>query len=62
MIETSLLKMETVESFYDFLNKIGAPNCLGIGIALILLYLLLSGLWKGIKGGGKEGESDPQED
>lgn len=51
--------METVESFYDLLNKIGAPNCLGIGIALILLYLLLSGLWKGIKGGGKEGEYDP---
>lgn len=54
--------METVESFYDFLNRIGAPNVLAIGVAVIVLYLLLTGLWRGIRGGSRrEEDSDSEE-
>lgn len=53
VIEPSLLefhnKMDTVEFFYDFLRKIGAPNFLAIGIAVIVLWLLISGVRKGLK-------------
>ncbi len=52
--------MDTVEFFYDFLNKIGAPNVLAIGIALIVLYLLVSGIRRGLKGGGKEDGPDQE--
>jgi Na+/H+ antiporter NhaD/arsenite permease-like protein len=41
--------METVESFFDFLRKIGAPNFLAIGIVVIVLWLLISGIRKGLK-------------
>ncbi len=41
--------METVEYFSDFLRKIGTPNFLAIGIALIVLWLLLSGFIKGFR-------------
>ncbi|MCX8117315.1 MAG: hypothetical protein N3G78_05205 [Desulfobacterota bacterium] len=53
--------METVESLANFLKQFGAPNLLGIGIAVVVLYLLFSGLWRGLKGGSrKEGESGPE--
>jgi len=46
--------METVEYFSDFLRKIGAPNFLAMGIAIIVLWLLISGIRKGLKKGGRE--------
>jgi hypothetical protein len=46
--------MDTVEFFYDFLKKIGAPNFLAIGIAVIVLWLLVSGVRRGLKKGGRE--------
>ncbi len=52
--------MDTVEFFYDFLRKIGAPNFLAIGIAVIVLYLLLSGIRKGLKGG--QGDDLPDQE
>jgi len=41
--------METIEYFSDFLIKIGAPNFLAIGIVMIVLWLLISGLVKGLR-------------
>jgi hypothetical protein len=52
--------MDTVEFFYDFLNKIGAPNFLAIGIALIVLWLLISGIRKGLKGGRRDDGPDQE--
>ncbi len=50
--------METIETFEDFLRTVGAPNFLGIGIVLIVLWLLMSGFIKGLrkKRGGKDSE------
>jgi hypothetical protein len=45
--------METIEYFSDFLRKIGVPNFLVIGIIIIVLWLLISGLRKGLKRGGR---------
>jgi len=41
--------MDTIEHFSDFLTKIGAPNFLAIGIVIVVLWLLISGLRKGLK-------------
>ena len=55
--------METIEAFSDFLRKIGAPNILAIGIVLMVLWLLVSGLLKGLRKKGEDSESDmDQED
>ncbi|MGQ9646340.1 MAG: hypothetical protein ACUVWO_07380 [Thermodesulfobacteriota bacterium] len=43
--------METVEYFTDFLRKIGAPNVLAIGIVVIVLWLLISGIRRGLRKG-----------
>jgi hypothetical protein len=43
--------METVEYFSDFLREIGAPNFLAIGIVLIVLWLLISGIRRGLRKG-----------
>jgi len=45
--------METIEYFSDFLRKIGAPNFLAVGIVIIVIWLLISGLKKGLKRGGR---------
>jgi hypothetical protein len=50
--------METVEYFSDFLRKIGAPNFLAIGIVLIVLWLLISGIRKGLRKGRQNKESE----
>jgi hypothetical protein len=53
--------METIEYFSDFLKKIGAPNFLAIGIVIIVIWLLISGLRKGLKkrsGRDKESQED----
>lgn len=53
--------METVEYFSDFLRKIGAPNFLAIGIVLIVLWLLVSGIRKGLKGKPKDEDSEHED-
>lgn len=50
--------METIEYFEDFLRKIGAPNFLAIGIVIIVLWLLISGIRRGLKRGNKSRESE----
>lgn len=56
--------METVEYFSDFLRKIGAPNLLAIGIVIIVLWLLISGLRRGLRKERrkKETEGNDEED
>jgi hypothetical protein len=54
--------MDTVEYFYEFLKKIGAYNYLAIGIGLIVLWLLISGIRKGLKGGRKDNGSGREEE
>ena len=51
--------METIEHFSEFLRKIGAHNFLAIGIVIIVIWLLVSGLRKGLK---KKGPSDEEPD
>jgi len=41
--------MDTIEHFSDFLRKLGTPNFLVIGIAIVVLWLLISGLRKGLQ-------------
>jgi Na+/H+ antiporter NhaD/arsenite permease-like protein len=43
--------METIETFSDFLRKLGVPNVLAIGIVVMVLWLLISGIRKGLKKG-----------
>ena len=54
--------METVEYFSDFLRKIGAPNFLAIGIVIIVVWLLFSGLRKGLRKGKRDTEDENKED
>jgi Na+/H+ antiporter NhaD/arsenite permease-like protein len=49
--------MDTIEHFSDFLRRIGAPNFLAIGIAVIVLWLLISGFVKGLRRRGRNQES-----
>lgn len=53
--------MDTIEFFSEFLKKIGAPNFLAIGIAIIVLWLLVSGVVKGIKKRKEEKNSEEEE-
>ena len=55
--------METVEYFTDFLRKIGAPNFLAIGIVVIVIWLLISGIRRGLKRGkqGKDSGENSEE-
>jgi hypothetical protein len=46
--------METIEYFSDFLRKIGTPNLLAIGIVIIVVWLLTSGLIKGLRKGRRD--------
>jgi hypothetical protein len=54
--------METIEYFEDFIRKIGAPNFLAIGIVLMVLWLLISGIRKGLRKGGQSKESEKKND
>ena len=45
--------MDTIEYFSEFLRKIGAPNFLAVGIVVIVLWLLISGLLKGLRRRGQ---------
>ncbi len=49
---------ETIEYFSHFLKKIGDANLLAIGVAIIVVWLLLSGLRKGLKRGGRDKGSE----
>ena len=50
--------METIEYFQDFLRKIGTPNFLAIGIVVIVIWLLISGIRRGLKKGGQDKEPE----
>jgi hypothetical protein len=50
--------METIEYFQDFLRKIGVPNFLAIGIVVIVIWLLISGILKGLRKGGQDKEPE----
>jgi len=50
--------METIEYFTDSLRKIGAPNFLAVGIAIVVIWLLISGIRKGLKRGGRDKDSE----
>jgi hypothetical protein len=54
--------MDTIEYFSDFLRRIGAPNFLAIGIAIIVLWLLVSGIRKGLKGKQRGDDHDPEDE
>jgi Na+/H+ antiporter NhaD/arsenite permease-like protein len=41
--------METVEGFSEFLRKIGATNFLAIAIVILVLWLVLSGVIRGLR-------------
>ncbi len=45
--------MDTIEHFSEFLKKIGTPNFLALGIAVIVLWLLISGFVKGLRRRGR---------
>ncbi len=49
---------EMVASVSDFLKKIGAPNFLAIGAVIIVIWLLISGLKKGLKKRGRDDHSE----
>jgi Na+/H+ antiporter NhaD/arsenite permease-like protein len=46
--------METIEYFSDFLRKLGVPNFLAIGIVIIVIWLLISGIRKGARKRGTD--------
>jgi hypothetical protein len=54
--------LETIEYFSDFLREIGAPNFLAIGIVAIVLWLLISGIRKGLRKGRQDKESQEKND
>ena len=49
-----------IEHFSGFLTKIGTHNFLAIGIVIIVTWLLISGLWKGLK--RKRRDEEPEKD
>jgi hypothetical protein len=49
---------EIIDYLSHFLRKIGTPNLLVIGIAIIVLWLLISGFRKGLKRGGRNEDSE----
>jgi len=53
--------IETIEYLSDFLRKSGIPNFLAIGIVIIVIWLLISGLRKGLKRGGGKGPQQEEE-
>jgi len=54
--------MDTIEYFSDFLRKIGAPNILAMGIVIVVLWLLISGICKGLKGGRRDDGPDQEDE
>ena len=50
--------MQAIEYFSHFLKETGVPNLLAIGIAIIVVWLLISGFRKGLKRGGRDKGSE----
>jgi hypothetical protein len=50
--------METIEYFGHFLRNAGVPNFLVIGIGVIVIWLLISGLRKGLRKRKKDRSSE----
>jgi len=51
--------METIRNYFsDFLSHIGSHNFLAIGIVIIVAWLLISGLRKGLRKQDQEEDSD----
>lgn len=48
------LTMDTIEHFSEFLRKMGTPNFLALGIAVVILWLLISGFVKGLRRRGQD--------
>jgi hypothetical protein len=55
-------RMETIEYFSDFLRKTGTPNFLAIGIVLIVLWLLISGIRKGLRKAKQKKETEENDE
>ena len=49
---------EAIEYFSRILRKLGTLNLLAIGIAIIVLWLLISGFRRGLKRGGRDKGSE----
>jgi hypothetical protein len=49
---------EMMESLSHLLSKLGTLNLLAIGIAIIVMWLLISGFKKGLKKGGRDKDSE----
>ncbi len=54
--------MDTIEHFSDYLRSIGAHNYLVIGIVIVLLWLLISGIKKGLSRKRSDEDSDDDRD
>ena len=54
--------METIEYFTNFLGKIGIPNFLAVGIVIVVIWLLISGIRKGWKRGGRDKEPEDRDE
>ena len=50
------MSVEMIGRFSNFLREIGVPNLLVIGVAMIVLWLLISGLRKGLRKGSQNKE------
>ncbi len=59
-VDRGIRMMEMIEYFQDFLRKIGAHNFLAIGIVVIVIWLLISGIRRGLKKGGQD--KQPEDD
>jgi hypothetical protein len=53
--------METIENISDFLRKIGSTNFLLTGIVIVILWLLISGLRKGLKKRERESKEEGED-
>ena len=56
--------MNAIEHFSDLLGRLGVHHFLAVGAGIIVLWLLISGLRKGLKKGGGEKDlhNDDEED
>jgi len=49
---------EAIEYLSRILRKLGTLNLLAVGVAIIVMWLLISGFRKGLKRGGKDKGSE----
>jgi hypothetical protein len=54
--------METIEYFSDFLRKIGTLNFLAIGTVIMVMWLLISGLKRGLGKKGKDKDINDEDE